>query len=338
MPSHHDRATQQPAAAQNVLIVRTSSMGDLVHTLPAITELKAHHPHLSISWLTEAAFADIPALHPGISEVIPITWRRWRSQLLHRATWRELGALRRKLRDTPWKMVLDCQGLFKSAAFAALAGGPLVVGYDHGSVRERIACLFYQRRHPVSWRLSAVQRNRRLFAAAFGYHTSGVPDFGLTAGPRPPWLQTGPYAVMLHATSRIAKAWPETMWTTLGRRLHAEQGLRVVLPWGSATERQRSERLAAAIPDATVAPHTRIKEAASLIGHATAVIGVDTGLTHLANALNVPLVALYTDTDPAQTGVVESPRAMNLGNVAKCPTVENVWHALRTVRGEWHDA
>lgn len=128
------------------------------------------------------------------------------------------------------------------------------------------------------------------------------------------------------------------MWTALGRRLHAEQGLRVVLPWGSAAERQRSARLAAAIPHAIVAPHTCIKDAAALMVHAAAVIGVDTGLTHLANALNVPLVALYTDTDPAQTGVVESPRAMNLGNVAQCPTVDNVWHALRTVQGEWHDA
>lgn len=306
-------------------------MGDLIHTLPAITELKTHYPHVRISWMTEEAFADIPLLHADVSEVIPIAWRRWRKQLAHRQTWREFYELRKRLRVSQWTMVLDCQGLFKSAAFASLAGAP-IVGYDRRSVRESAACLFYERAHSVSWTLPAVERNRQLFAAAFGYQVEGAPDFGLMAGARPSWLDAGRYALMLHATSKASKEWPESMWIELGKRLYADQDFKVVLPWGSAAERARSERLAREIPNARVAPRVCLKDAAPLIGHASVVIGVDTGLTHMANALNVPLVAIYTDSDPARTGVVETPRAINLGNIAQCPTVEDVWQAMRTVQ------
>ncbi|WP_454725884.1 MULTISPECIES: lipopolysaccharide heptosyltransferase I [Cupriavidus] len=315
----------------DVLIVRTSSMGDLVHTLPAITELKLHRPEMRISWMTEEGFADIPTLHAGVSDVIPIAWRRWRKQLTSRKTWSELCQLRERLRSTAWTVVLDCQGLFKSAAFASLAGAP-IVGYDYKSVREVAARLLYKETHSVSWELSAVQRNRQLFAQAFGYRAIGAPDFGLAKGEPPAWLAGKRYALLLHATSKVSKEWPEAMWITLGTRLHAEQSLSVVLPWGSSMERARSERLASLIPGAVVAPRLRVADAAHLIGSSSAVIGVDTGLTHIANALNVPLVAIYTDTNPVKTGVVETLCAVNLGDIGKCPTVEEVWKALESVQ------
>lgn len=315
----------------NVLIVRTSSMGDLIHTWPAVTDLLAHYPNLRLAWLAEENFADIAALHPGVRAVIPIAWRRWRKSLLSSATWAEMRVFRDQLRARPWDLVLDAQGLVKSALPAKLANAPLT-GYGWSSIREPLASLFYDKKQQVSRQLSAVERNRRLFGLTFGYEPEGAPDFGIKAGARPDWLLSGDYAVLLHATSRASKEWPEDHWRQLADTLAMQHGMVAVLPWGSEQEKARAERLASQMHAAVVAPKLTLKQAAGLLGHAAAVVGVDTGLTHMANALNVPLVALYTDTDPAKTGVVEGPRALNLGNAGRCPTVDEVLAALDRVR------
>lgn len=314
-----------------VLLVRTSSMGDLIHTYPALTELVRHYPNCKLSWLAEEGFAEIAALHPAVHEVIPIAWRRWRKSLYKPATWRELAQLKRRLAGGGWDLVLDAQGLLKSALPAKWADAPLA-GYDRHSIREPLASLLYDKTHAVSRQLAALERNRQLFGKVFGYVPEGTPLFGIQAGARLAWLPAAEYAVLLHATSKASKEWPEPHWVALGQRLHA-QGLFSVLPWGNAQEQQRAERLAAQIPQAMAAPRLRLSEAAALLGHAGAVVGVDTGLTHLANALDVPLVALYTDTDPAKTGVVEGARARNLGGVDACPGVDQVWDALQACRG-----
>ncbi|OHX22118.1 lipopolysaccharide heptosyltransferase I [Chromobacterium sphagni] len=317
----------------NVLIVRTSSMGDLIHTWPAITELKTHYPNIRLSWLAEESFADIARLHPQVAEVLTLRWRSWRKRLLRPAAWRELKALKQQLRDTHFDLVLDSQGLLKSAIPARWAAAPLA-GLDWHSARESLASLFYDKKHTVSRQLSAIERNRRLFGLSFGYQPQGEPQFGVKAGAKPAWMLSGRYAVLLHATSRVSKEWPEESWVELGIRLASQHDLVTVLPWGSLREKARAERLAARLPAAVVAPKMDLLEAAGLLGHASAVIGVDTGLAHLANALNVPLVAIYTDTDPQQTGVVETPWATNLGNVGQCPTVEAVLQAL-FARRDW---
>ena len=314
-------------AMMNVLIVRTSSMGDLIHTWPAITELKTHYPNLRISWVAEENFADIARLHPAVAEVIPIAWRRWRKTLCSATTWREIRELRQRLRSTHWELVVDCQGLLKSAIPAKLSGAALT-GYDRQSIREPLACLLYDKTHQVDWSLSAVERCRLLLAKVFGYQPEGSPRFGVPAAARPGWLPQGAYAVLLHATSRASKEWPEDHWISLGQRLVAQHGLQLIIPWGNEQEKARAERLASAMPQAMVAPRMSLVDACGLLGHAQAVIGVDTGLSHLANALNVPLVAIYTDTDPSKTGVVETPWAINLGNIGQCPTVDEVYQAL----------
>ena len=314
----------------NVLIVRTSSMGDLIHTWPAVTDLVAHYSNVELSWLAEEAFADIAALHPAVGEVIPIAWRRWRKALLAKQSWQQMAAMREALRARPWDCVIDSQGLLKSALPAKLAGGPLA-GYDSHSIREPLASRFYDKQVSVSRELSAIERNRRLFAGVFGYAVEGPPRFGVGQGERPSWLPDGPYAVLLHATSKASKEWPEQHWVDLGARLAAE-GLVCVLPWGNAQEAERAARLQAAIEGAVLAPRMRLREAAGLIGHAAAVVGVDTGLTHLANAQDVPLVAIYTDTDPALTGVVETARACNVGRAGVCPEVDEVYALLQARR------
>lgn len=316
----------------NVLIVRTSSMGDLIHTWPAVTELVMHYPNLKISWLAEESFADIAALHPAVHQVIPLAWRRWRRKLFSRETWKEIKALRTCLRAQHWDLVIDSQGLLKSALPARLSGGPLA-GYSWNSIREPLASLFYNKRYVVSREQSAIERNRQLFAKVFGYQVIGQPRFGIQCAERLPWLPPQDYAVLLHATSRSSKEWPEASWIELANRLFDEHRLISVLPWGSAQEQERAQRLATAIPSACVAPRLALSQAASLLGRASAVIGVDTGLTHLANALDVPLVAIYTDTDPQKTGVVETPFAVNVGGIGQLPSVEKILDALASRKG-----
>jgi len=305
-------------------------MGDLIHTFPALSDLACARPDMQVSWLAEEAFVDIPGLHPQVVRTIPIAWRRWRRQLLQSQSWREMRALRQALAGTRWDLVLDAQGLLKSALPGKLANGPLA-GYDAASIREPLASRFYDHCYPVSRQLAAIERNRQLFAAALGYTFSGPPVFGIRAGARLDWLPAAPYWVLLHATSRDSKLWPEAHWVALAHQLQA-QGLATVIPWGNAAEQQRAERLAAAIPGALVAPRMRLRDAAAMLGHATAVVGVDTGLTHLANALDVPLVAIYTDTDPALTGVVETARAANIGAAGVIPAVDAVMTLLARCR------
>ena len=310
-----------------LLIVKTSSLGDVIHYLPALSDLRRHCPEARIDWCVEESFAAIPALHPAVGEVIPVAVRRWRRQLLQGSTWREIGQLRRRLQQNHYDLVIDAQGLLKSALIARLAQAPLA-GYDSASIREPLASRFYDRRYTVSRDLHAVVRNRQLTAAAFGYALDGEPDYGIA----PPavvfdWLPSGPYAVLLSATSRDDKLWPETHWIELGRRLQA-QGVRALFPGGHALERERAARLAAAIPGALAVPPQGIGELAALLAGAQAVVGVDTGLTHLAVALETPTVAIYTATDPGLTGVHGRGRWCNLGGKAQIPTVDGVLEAL----------
>lgn len=307
-------------------------MGDLIHTLPALTDLARRFPDVRVDWLAEEAFVDIPRLHPAVDQVIPIAWRRWRKRLWHPATWGALRACHQALNARRYDLVLDMQGLIKSALVARWVRNTPLGGYAADSIREPLASRAYDKTYQVSRSLSAIERNRRLMGLAFGYQPDPTPPhFGIQPGPRPDWLDANDYAVLLTATSRAEKEWPETHWLTLGAALQS-QGLSVIWPWGSPPEHARALRLAEALPGSKVAPRLSLAQAAGLLGHAAAVVGVDTGLTHLANALDRPLVAIYTDTDPQLTGVVPSPCAINLGGVAACPNADAVLSALARCR------
>lgn len=203
-------------------------------------------------------------------------------------------------------------------------------GFAWNSAREPLASLLYNRRYAVAMNQHAVERNRQLAGLALGYKPEGAPDYGIRppAIVRPAWLTEGLYAVLLHATSRADKLWSEANWIALGRYLH-EKNIRCVLPWGSEAEQARSLRLADAIPDAVSPPRLSLNDAAALLGGAQAVIGVDTGLAHLAAALGVPTVGIYTATDPALTGLYAGRCAVNLGNVNCAPDVAAVIGALQ---------
>ncbi|MDP2410498.1 MAG: lipopolysaccharide heptosyltransferase I [Pseudolabrys sp.] len=311
----------------DILFIKTSSLGDVVHHMPALTEARKARPGARFSWLVEEAFAPLVALHPAVDAVVPVAWRRWRKSLYAPSTLGEIAASLKAIRATPYGEIIDSQGLIRSAAIARVARGRRH-GYDAASIREPLGARFYDVRHTVSRDLHAVERNRILTGLALGYTPQGAPDFGLDrARPAP----AGPrYAVLLHSTARADKQWPEENWIALGKAL-AGAGLDLVLPWGTEDERLRSERLAAALPGARVPARAPLDQVARLIGGASLVVGVDTGLLHLAAALSVPLVAIFAASVPSLTGPVGNGPLAVLGAMGEAPTVAAVQEATEAL-------
>jgi heptosyltransferase-1 len=309
-------------------------MGDIVHNLPVVGDLRAFMPDCRIDWVVEEAFSAIPRMHPGVDRVIPVSIRRWRKHPFAAGTRREFADLCSRLRQTRYDEIIDTQGLLKSALLAWMANGRSH-GLDWKSSREPLR-MFYDRVYAVPWSAHAVQRNRSLASRALGYAISEIPDYGIAARPESTTsLESvfsakvaGPFAVLLHATSAARKEWPENSWVRLGEAL-AARGMISVLPFGTAEERQRSDRLAARIPGARVPPALDLDQLAALTSQARIVVGVDTGLTHLAVALGRPTIGLYLATDPVATGLYGSALAMNLGGIDMKPSIDEVADAAK---------
>lgn len=312
--------------ATRVLFVKLSSLGDVVHHLPAVTDLCARRPEARIHWAVEEAYAELVGLHPAVEHAIPIPLRRLRRRWGSRDSWAAMAVARRALRRHPYDYVIDTQGLLKSAAVARTAHGA-TFGFDHATVRERLAARFYDQGIRVGRAQHAVERNRQLVADVFGYEVDTLPNYGIAAPPSPPSWAPPRYYVALHATSRADKRWPEERWIELARRL-GPQELVAVYPGGTAEERNAAARLAKHSPQAVLAPPMSLVQCAALLAAARGVVGVDTGLTHLAVALDVPTLGLYCATDPALTGLHGAGRVVNLGGVGSVPSVDQVLDAL----------
>ena len=283
-------------------------------------------PSASITWVVEESFSSLPSLHSSVHHIIPVAIRRWRKTWWTSRT--EIQNTRHRLHERHYDFVLDTQGLIKSGLIALHTCGPRC-GYDWKSAREPLASWCYNRTFTVRKDLHAVERNRLLAGLALGYTPSGSANYGIHPPAQElPWLdRSSPYAVLLHATSRDDKLWDEANWISLGRQL-ASDGLQLILPWGNTKERARSERLATHIPHALCPPGLNLMQAATLLGQAHAVIGVDTGLSHLAAALDVPTIGLYTATEPGLTGLYAGARAINLGGIRRPPSVNEVLATL----------
>ncbi|MGH8522288.1 MAG: lipopolysaccharide heptosyltransferase I [Gammaproteobacteria bacterium] len=312
-----------------ILVVKTSSLGDVVHMLPAVSDAARCCRGLGIDWVVEEGYSAIPSWHPNVNQVLPVAFRRWRSALERRLTWREISAFRAQLRRQDYLAVVDSQGLYKSALLASWARG-MRWGYDRKSAREPLAAWVYQRTVAVPWDLHAIERNRRLLAAALSYRHDGLPlDYGLTAMraqlPRPGDLPQ-PYVVGLHGTSRSQKEWPLSHWLQLGRWLDA-QGVRLFLPWGSLAERELAEHIASAVSSVHVLPRLDLNALAAVLVHALAVMGVDTGLMHVAAALGCPGLAFYCATDPNRTGVISPSASAAMHNLVASEALS--WKAVQ---------
>jgi heptosyltransferase I len=309
-----------------ILLVKTSSLGDVVHNLPVASDIAAALPEAEIDWVVEENFAAIPKLHQAVNRVIPIALRRWRRRFWQRDTRRELLAFFGGLRRVGYDAIVDTQGLLKSALITGLARGR-GYGLDWKSSREPLS-VFYKRTFPVAWQKTAVERNRALAAQALRYTPRSSVRYGISAvATRFPWLAAERYAVLIHATSARPKLWPEEHWIALGQTL-GERGITSVLPWGSAHERERSDRLARSIAGSVVPPPLQLADVAALLVQAQGAVGVDTGLTHLAGALRVPTVGIYIATDPRRTGLYGCERAINVAGSSASPTVHDALYAL----------
>lgn len=313
-----------------IALIKTSSMGDVIHALPVVTDIVAACPEAEIDWIVEEAFADLPRLHPAVGEVIPVAIRRWRRALARPGTWAEIRAVRERIRGRRYTLALDLQGLLKSVWVARWTGAP-VAGFGRRSVREPLAAFAYGRRYEVPPVGHAIERLRSLAGQALGYPVSGPPRFGLVAPALSlAWRPDGPYLVFLHATSRTEKLWPEDRWVELGRGL-ARMRISVLLPWGSPHEEEAARRIASGIGTAAVvAPRMTLAQCSRMLDDAVAVVGVDTGLTHLAAALDVPTVALFAATEASRFGPYWNPRARSLG-------ADGVWPSVAEVRGAMRD-
>ena len=317
-----------------ILLVRVSSLGDVLHNLPLVADILRHHPGAQVDWVVEEGYVSLVRLNPMVRKVIPFALRRWKKGLGDAAVRAELRGFFRNLRAEQYDYVFDTQGLIKTGIIMAAARvrpGGQKIGLANGtedSGYEGISRVFHTRSIAVEPRTHAVARGRQVVAAALGYTVDSPPDFGLPppSATRPDWMPAGDYAVFFHGTARDAKKWAPAHWIALGRALAP---LPILLPWGSPREKQEAEALAAALPNARVLPKLSMMDAVELARHAALAVGVDTGLTHIAAAFVRPTVEIYCDSPRWKTEGNWSPRIVNLGDTGAPPTVEQVVAAAR---------
>ena len=296
-------------------------MGDVVHTMPAISDIAANVPNAQIDWLVETPFAALPLMHPAIRTVIPIAWRKWRKRLFVADTRAALAAARVQLKAEQYDVVIDFQGLLKSALWATQARGTRA-GYDWASAREPLASLFYRKRAAVAVNQHAVERSRQLAAAHLNYTATGAPRFGLRA-PDSGWKpQAKRYAVLITGASRPEKLWPETSWRAIAATLSAE-GLALVWLWGSTDEGERAKRLAASV-GGELPPFLPVKDASAVLAAASLCVGLDTGFTHIAAAFGVATVGIYCDHEPGLVGITGEGYVASVGGRGVVPSVDSV--------------
>jgi heptosyltransferase-1 len=316
-----------------ILIVKLSSLGDVVHTMPAVQDLRAAFPAARIDWVVERGFAPLVQRCEGVQRVIPCELRRWRKAPLAGATRAEWRAFRADLDREGYDAVIDLQGLTKSALVARMAR--LAPGGRRYAMGNRSAGSSYEA--PTRWvadvavpvepRSHAVQRARAVCAAALGYAIGGPPHYGLAAAGAGTRDNT---VVLIHGTSRADKCWPQEHWIALGRRLIAD-GHALGLPHGSDEERARSEQLARALgPQAAVWPRLSLDALTDRMGRSAGAIGVDSGLSHIAVALDLPHVQIYNFDTAWRTGPLDATRQRSV-HAAPAPSVEAVWDAWRAV-------
>ncbi|MCF8196794.1 MAG: lipopolysaccharide heptosyltransferase I [Polynucleobacter sp.] len=345
------QATKSP----KVLLVKLSSLGDVLHNLPIVWDLRKRLPHAQIDWIVEEVYVHL--LEPlrttdtfkGIDHIIPVAFRRWRKNLFSISTWREFFTMRKLLQETAYDVVLETQGLLKSALVCALAkksNSAIVVGLGNATEHsgyEPIARLFYTQSAQVSLKCHAIDRSRWVMCSAFDWpllnrneepplfypnnFVAQIPPLLLEGLMKTAQAAPAPYVLCFHATARAAKRWPNENWVDLGRILSG-QGYQLIFPWGNNDEMKISEHIASQIPGAIVPRAFSIKEMYSLIAHAALTIGIDTGLTHLSAVLGKPTVEIYCDSPRWKTEGYWNKLIVNVGDYQKSPLVEELVRAV----------
>ena len=286
-----------------VLIVKVSSLGDIIHTLPAVTDAKQAHPNLVFDWVVEENFTEVPGWHPAVDRVIPVAIRRWRKSLMKTYLTHEFRTFKRALQGTRYDLVIDAQGLIKSGIISRMSRG-LTIGLSNRTVREPLAALFYNKAYSVPWTEHAVDRVRQLFSRALQYqYDTDLISYGIDRAKLKTKTENVPdkTVVFLHGTTRVNKYWPKEKWRNLAN-LATEYGYDVVLPWGTLEEKKRAEFIGEGNLNVKILGKKSLSDLAVVIIKSKGVIAVDTGLGHLAAALSKSTVSLYGPTNPALCG------------------------------------
>lgn len=307
-----------------VLLIKTSSMGDIIHCLPALTDAGKMLPQVKFDWLVEEPFADIPVWHSQVDRIIPVALRRWRKSIFSKDTQEQFKQLRERLRERSYDVILDAQGLVKSAWLTLLAKGTRA-GLDWHSAREAPASLFYQKKCKVNFYQHAIVRMRSLFSQALEYQLpSNPPDFGVDSKQ---FVNTNEekYIVFLHGTTWVTKEWPETYWLELADKI-SQLGYRIKISGGSEQEVARAYRIAEHNRAVDVMPRLAISRMAELLSQAKAAVAVDTGLGHLSAALNVPTISIYGATNPEYTGALGNYSLQLAANFPCAPCLSRQCH------------
>ncbi len=309
-------------------------MGDVIHALPAITDAANAMNNFTCDWVVEEGFAEIPSWHKNVNRVIPIALRRWRKQLLSKQTLHEARTFLKELRAEQYDYIIDAQGLIKSAILTTIARGP-GYGMDRKTVRDHpLVSLFYRRRVHIPKEQHAITRIRQLFAKTLGYELPNTaPDYRIKTAIN----KTTPeeqYLIFIHGTSRAEKCWPETYWLELAK-LATINGYKIKLPWGNAQEQQRALRISEQCPQTSTLPKTSLSEIKQILNNATAAVAVDTGLGHLAAALELPTIAIYGPTKPKLIGTLGKNQyhlcsEKYLHNFSDC-NPQRVWSKLQQI-------
>lgn len=322
--------------------------------MPMVADILCHFPDANIDWVVEETYVSLVRLNSHISNIIPIALRRWRKSLNSADTCREIVNFYRRLRRDAYDVVFDTQGLLKTSVvmrLARLVPGGKRVGLANatvGSGYEPISRIFHSQSVPVDLHMHAVMRARVVAATALGYLPDKVPDFGLSAPShvtkKPDWLPAQPYAVFFHGTARVEKKWAPENWIAIAHFLD-DRHLPVLLPWGSTSEKQAAEQLAVSMAQATVLPPLSLNEAVMLIQHAALVVGLDTGLTHLAAAYGRPTVEIYCDSPRWKTEGNWSSSIANVGDIGYPPNSRQVMDVIDEILSQvnaqneciWHN-
>lgn len=321
-----------------ILIVRVSSLGDVVHNMPMVADILAHYPDAQIDWVVEEGYVNLVRLNAGVRNIIPFALRRWRKSLFSAETRAEMREFYQRLRSETYDVVFDTQGLLKTGITMRMAhvvqGGKRVglANGTEGSGYEGASRIFHTMSVPVGLRTHAVLRGRLVAAAGLGYTVDTPADFMLQPPQMdlPAWVPSGPYVAFFHATARASKQWAPANWVETAKLISA-RGMPVLLPWGSDAERHAAQELATQMPNAQVLPKLPMMEAVLLAQRATLAIGVDTGLTHIAAAYNRPTIELYCDSPRWKTEGNWSPSIINLGDLGTPPSVSDVEAAIATL-------
>ena len=303
-----------------------------------VSDIRRHFPDANIDWVVEEGYASLVRLNSDVRRIIPFALRRWRKSLFTAATRAEMSEFRQQLKQDAYDFVFDTQGLLKTSVvmrMARLAPKGKRVGLANateGSGYEPISRIFHNLSVVVGLRTHAVLRARQVAAQALRYSVDGPADFNLkipavSPDHSPTWLPDTPYAVFFHGTARAEKQWALANWISIAREL-SDRNIAILLPWGSTAEKQTAEKMAANMSNARVLPKLPLMEAVMLAERSSLVVGVDTGLTHVAAAFNRPTIELYCDSPRWKTEGNWSGSIINLGDEGCSPTVRQVGDAI----------